>query len=96
MADRFQLAVKFIYDVQSELQHSISKQPVCPQLFVEFIEQVGELSGALRINTKGPNLVGANEVYLEAVRVAVMALRLATEGDAAFPYQPAEVTANVD
>ena len=29
-------------------------------------------------------------------RVAEMALRLATEGDTVLPYNPAEVTANVD
>lgn len=96
MAGRFDLAVKFIHDVQSELQCSIADKKHHPRLFAKLIQEVGELSGALDFNAKDRAVVGANEIYLEAVRVAVVALRLATEGDAAFPYDPAEVTANVD
>lgn len=96
MAGRFDLAVKFIHDVQSELQHDISERKVRPQPFASLVENVGNLSAALLGNKQHPNEIGANEIYHEAVRVAMMALRLATEGDAAFPYDPAEVTANVD
>lgn len=96
MAGRFDLAVKFIHDIQSELQDDISRCSHRPNTFAELIQHVGELSGALTHNKKDPDLVGVNEVYHEAVRVAVAALRLASEGDVSFPYNPVEVTANVD
>jgi hypothetical protein len=93
---RFDLAMKFIHDLQTELEHSIEERRHHPRLFAALSVQTGELSAALILNVKDQAVVGANEIYLEAVRVAVMALRLATEGDPAFPYNPAEVTANVD
>jgi hypothetical protein len=96
MADRFQLAVKFIHDIQTELERSIGEKKVCPQTFAELIQHVGELSGALTFNKRDPALVGVDEIYQEAVRVAVAALRLATEGDSAFPYSPYEVAVNAD
>lgn len=96
MADRFQLAVKFLHDIQGELERSIGANKACPQTFAELIQHVGELAGALMFNKTNPDLVSVDAIFQEAVCVAVAALRLATEGDSAFPYSPWEVTANHD
>lgn len=53
--------------------------------FVAFIEEVGELGKALYEHKRGD--AGPEEVFAEAVQVAAMAIRIAMEGSAEFPYR---------
>lgn len=65
-------------------------------LFQRLITVAGDLSAALVQNDVDFGVTGSNEVYYELIRLGALAVRLATEGDPAFPnYRPGEVDANV-
>ena len=63
----------FIADVQAELARARAKFPAPNLNFVALIEEIGELA-------KAHLEEGPEELYKEAVQVAVMAARVATEG----------------
>jgi hypothetical protein len=48
-------------------------------------EEVGELAQALIDHSRGKTT--ASHVFKEAIQVAAMAIRVAEEGDASFPYE---------
>ena len=65
-----------------ELQSARSKFPRNQHMLAALVEEVGELSKALLESS--PN----EEVLSEAIQVATMAIRIATEGDASMQYNP--------
>lgn len=67
---------KFLADIYEEVKRARAKYPNCDgqPMMVALVEEVGEPAKAL---LDEPN----ERVYAEAVQVACMALRVATEGD---------------
>lgn len=63
-----------LYDVQNEVLRARQKFPDNDLLMVALTEEVGELAKALLDETP-------ERVYAEAIQVACVALRIATEGD---------------
>lgn len=68
----------FLSAVDAEITRARQKHPGNAHLMVALIEEVGELGKAL-LEKESPN-----RVYAEAVQVACVAARIATEGDADF------------
>lgn len=66
-----------IHDLKSEIDRAVTKFPSNKHLLAALMEEVGELAKAL--------LEGDEEYYLEAIQVACVAIRIATEGDPSFP-----------
>ena len=73
------------YCISAELQFARSKFPGNNLNFPALIEEVGELAKALLDHSYGK--CEAKDVYAEALQVAVMAIRIAEEGSAEFPYK---------
>ena len=75
-----------IGDIHFELRQAREKFPNTHDLFVALTEEVGELAKAL-IQQKHEHHkeVTHQDIYKEAIQVACMAIRLATEGDLSFP-----------
>lgn len=72
---------RFLYDVEQEIKRARSKFPGDNLTLVALMEEVGELAqAALHIHEGGYSKW--DKVWSEAVQVAVMAMRMATEGDA--------------
>lgn len=69
----------FITNVLGEIKSARLKFPMPNKNFTALVEEVGELAKAL--------LEGTN-VYEEAIQVAAMAMRVATEGDPTLGYKP--------
>ena len=65
---------QFIDAVLEELARARSKFPMPNRNFTALVEEVGELA-------KAHLEEGPEEIWNEAVQVAVMAMRVATEGD---------------
>lgn len=83
--------------IESELANARKLFPKTPFCFAYLVEEVGELSQALANHTLGitnrktGKITSAAEVYMEAIQVAVMAIRLLEEGDASFRYRSDDV-----
>jgi len=77
---------RFINDVKIELQRARNKFPSNRRVLTALTEEVGELSQAMLDRCNGKQI--DTEVWMEAVQVAAMALRVATEGDPNFDYNP--------
>ena len=73
-------------DVADEIGRAIEKFPDNEHQLTAMNEEVGELNQAILENHHGD--VPAKEVYEEAIQVAAMAIRVATEGDHSFNYEP--------
>ena len=73
-------------DVVDEIGRAIEKFPDNKHQLTAMNEEVGELNQAILENHHGD--VTAREVYEEAIQVAAMAIRVATEGDHSFDYEP--------
>lgn len=65
---------EFLLEVKAEIDRARSKFPAADMTNAALVEEVGELSTALMYEPW-------NRVIAEAVQVAAMACRLATEGD---------------
>lgn len=77
----------FQCDLEGEVSRARSKFPETAMMFAALVEEVGELAQALLHARLGKGT--SAEVYAEAVQVACMAMRVATEGDADYPqYEP--------
>jgi hypothetical protein len=77
----------FLCDLENEVARARGKFPQTAMMMTALMEEVGELAQAL-LHVRLGNGTSA-EVYAEAVQVATMAMRVATEGDADYPqYQP--------
>lgn len=77
---------RILSDIQSELMAARSKFPSNEHNLAALTEEVGELANAMIEHHRG-NL-DAQNIWEEAVQVAVMAIRVATEGDSTFSYSP--------
>lgn len=76
-------------DIKHELNAARSKFPGNLDMLPALTEEVGELSAALIQHKHEPEKGKTHrDIYNEAVQVAVMAIRVATEGDPNFPYHP--------
>lgn len=73
-------------DIKSELSSAKKKFPGREHNLAALTEEVGELANAMLEHHRGK--LDAQNVWSEAVQVAVMAIRLATEGDSTFKYKP--------
>ena len=70
----------FFRAVLKELEHARRAFPATHHLGLALTEEVGEVAKALLDESQ-------SRVYAECVQVAAMALRVATEGDAALYYR---------
>lgn len=78
-----------IRDIKVELKKAREKFPLSTDSLPALMEEVGELSQSLLQHKHEPNKGQTHEnIYAEAIQVAVMAIRIATEGDRNFPYHP--------
>lgn len=76
-------------DIENELSKARFKFPKCADTLPALMEEVGELAQAMIQQKHEPNKNICHEnIYKEAVQVACMAIRIATEGDTNFPYHP--------
>lgn len=92
---------RFLADVKAEAARARAKFPETPKIpgrtTAALVEEVGELFNALLEHQLGvggiktKTVKTATDVYKEAIQVANMALILATQGDAAFPYSMEQV-----
>lgn len=73
-------------DVYEEICRARHKFPSNEDQMMALTEEVGELAQALIDHKRGDNT--NSDVYDEAVQVACMAIRVACEGDRAYPYNP--------
>lgn len=81
---------KFLADVAAEVARARRLFPENRHMLAALHEEAGELANAL-IEHDGDNPTApAATIWKEAVQVAVMAMRVATEGDASFRYRPDE------
>jgi len=76
-------------DIERELAEARQKFPDNAHLMNALTEEVGELAQALLHINFEPGKNGHEDVYKEAIQVAVMAIRVASEGDSTLPaYHP--------
>src|SRR5262245_45881418 len=81
---------KFVIALIDELKKARHKFPGIAMNLPAFVEEVGELSKSLMENRRtGGASHDDLDVWKEAVQCAVMACRIATEGDSDFTYDPA-------
>jgi len=72
------------YCIDAELRFTRAKFPHNTHNLAALMEEVGELAQALMHHARGK--ATSAEVFAEAIQVAVMAIRVAEEGSAEFPY----------
>lgn len=87
---------EFFERVRDELARARAKYPGNVLVLAALTEELGELAEAVgdaeMLPPTSPGREGAElAVHEEAVQVAAMACRLATEGDSGFPYEPSRV-----
>jgi NTP pyrophosphatase (non-canonical NTP hydrolase) len=80
---------QFLDDVAREIVRARAKFPAPNPNIAALTEEVGELAKAL-LHVREGKLHHWSRVYDEAVQVAVMALRAASEGDATIGAIPTE------
>ncbi len=71
--------------IKAELAYARKKFPHNTHMLAALTEEVGELAKALLEHHRGE--LPREDVLSEAVQVAAMAIRVATEGDASFNYR---------
>lgn len=76
----------FCKNVSDEYQRAITQFPSSDVSTVALMEEVGELAKALLHHHREGKPVSIEDIYFEAVQVAVMAARIAIEGDASIRY----------
>jgi hypothetical protein len=75
-----------IREIYDELSGVRVQFPSNTDLFVVLVEEVGELADALLEHKRGS--LTAAQLYKSAIRVAAAVIRVGTEGDSGFPYDP--------
>ncbi len=75
-----------IDDILEKLLIARTKFPSNQHMALALVEEVGEVSQALIENQRGRQT--HRQVYRECVQAAVMAKRVATEGDSTLIYDP--------
>lgn len=85
--------MKIMNDIEAELVRAISKYPTWPtdplHALAVLGEEFGELTKAMLQMTYEPHKTSAEEVKMEAIQTAAMALRLAESLDA-YEYKRCE------
>jgi antirestriction protein len=76
--------------IRGELRLSREAFPGNHYIHAALIEEVGELSKALMEHSTSGKITAA-ELFHEAIQVAAMAIRIGTEGDRDFAYEPYEI-----
>lgn len=76
-----------LQDIEAELQRARALYPGNGYTLAALAEEVGELNTAMLRHARGYG--SPDDIHRQAVQVAAMAIRVAEEGDAAFPYRPA-------
>lgn len=76
---------KIDYCLSQEISGSRSKFPKNKYKLAALVEEVGELAQALIDHSRSETTT--EHVFKEAIQVAAMALRIAEEGSAEFPYK---------
>jgi len=78
-----------LIDLENEIYKARTKFPENEDLYYALGEEFGELGEAL-IQHKHDNVKGKTDgdIYKEAIQTACVAIRIATEGDKHFPYDP--------
>jgi len=74
------------WHIERELQRARQKFPDNKHQLTAMNEEVGELNQAMLEHEYGN--VPASKVFEEAIQVAAMAIRVASEGDHSFSYDP--------
>lgn len=78
-----------ITEILYELNRARSKFPDNVDILPALTEEVGELNQALIQHKHEPHKNKTHEhIFQEAIQTAVMAIRVASEGDPNFPYHP--------
>jgi hypothetical protein len=81
-------SLNIIKDITDELSRAVENFPGNEDMLAALSEEVGELHKAMLEQKYEPHKgVTDVDIYREAVQVAVMAIRVAVEGDASFPYE---------
>ena len=81
-------SLNVIKDITDELSRAVENFPGNEDMLAALSEEVGELHKAMLEHKHEPHKGVTNvDIYREAVQVAVMAIRVAVEGDASFPYE---------
>lgn len=79
-----------LYNMDCAVHHEICRArlqfPDTKHMLAALVEEVGELAQALIDRERGKAV--HEDVWKEAVQVACMAYRIATEGDESFGYDP--------
>ncbi len=75
-------------DVQMELLNAREKFPANKMMVHALNEEVGELWQEMLNQYHDKDAKRNKEIYKEAIQVICMAIRVAIEGDADFPYHP--------
>ena len=75
-------------NLQREVEGARTKFPKNQHKLAALQEEAGELAQALIDHSRGN--ATPQQVYKEAIQVAAMAVRVAEEGDASFPYEYSE------
>lgn len=84
---------KALNEVAEEIKRSRSKFPGNEDMMIALTEEVGELAKDLLHHKYEPKKGKTNaSIRAEAIQVATMAIRIATEGDGGFPYDPSDLT----
>jgi len=78
---------QFIQDVLDEVGSARAKFPSNKHITLAMAEEAGELVKSIMNSKQKPSITSDNDVYLEAVQAAAMALRVGVEGDPDFPYK---------
>lgn len=78
--------------IREELNKARTKFPSTRHLMVAKTEEDGELANALIEHHRQNPEVSAFDVVMEAVQSAAMAIRVATEGDSDFDFDPSFLT----
>lgn len=73
------------YCINAELRYARRRFPDNEDMLAALVEEVGEVANALLEHKRGAK--PAKPVFAEAIQVAAMAIRLAEEGSAEFPYK---------
>lgn len=73
--------------IRNEIRQARAEFPHNHYMLPVLVEEMGRLAKAIVEHSLGKEVTTA-EVFQEAVQVAVMTIRLATEGDADFSYNP--------
>ncbi|MCP5136551.1 MAG: hypothetical protein H6981_07110 [Gammaproteobacteria bacterium] len=79
---------QFMLDVIDEIVRARTKHKGNAHQLAALSEEHGELAQAMLQRDYEPDKKDDGDVYLEAVQTAAMAIRVATEGDSTFGYNP--------